>query len=159
VSEIIIRAAEERDAPAIWKLINELAIYEKAGHEMELTVEQLTKDLVNERFHAFVALDDNDLVGIALFYPIYSTWKGLSYYLEDFLVNEPYRRRGIGTKLFEQVMLFAKEHNAGRLGWQVLNWNTPAIEFYKKYNATLDETWITCRLYKEQLQEFELIGK
>jgi GNAT superfamily N-acetyltransferase len=153
--DVTIREAEGRDAGGIWALIHELAVYERSGPEHTLTTEQLAHDLEESRFKAFVAEDENNSIqGMALMYPIYSTWKGLSWYLEDIIVTESHRRMGIGGKLFERVILFAKEQNAGRLGWQVLTWNEPAIRFYEKYNATLDKEWITCRLYKEQLEQY-----
>ncbi|RYD73788.1 MAG: GNAT family N-acetyltransferase [Sphingobacteriales bacterium] len=150
--EIIVRKAVAEDAEDIWKLVHELAIFERAPQEHTVSVEQVEADLRNNLFVAFVALCNEKVAGMALCYPIYSTWKGASLYLEDIVVNENYRRNGIGSKLFSAVIQYAKDENAGRLGWQVLDWNAPAIEFYKKYNAVLDNEWITCRLTKEQLQ-------
>jgi GNAT superfamily N-acetyltransferase len=153
---INIRAAETPDMAGIHALIRELAIYEKAENEMELTLPQLEADHDAKLFHAFIAesKESGELLGMALFYPVYSTWKGLSYYLEDIVVKEKYRCKGIGTKLFDAVAEFAKEKNAGRLKWQVLDWNEPAINFYKKYNAVFDKEWLTCRLTRDQLQNF-----
>lgn len=153
---INIRAAKRKDMAGIHALIRELAIYEKAEDEMELTLTQLEADFDNNLFLAFIAEnnDNYELIGMALFYPMYSTWKGLSYYLEDIVVKEDYRCKGIGSKLFEAVAGFAKEKNAGRLKWQVLDWNEPAINFYKKYNAIFDNKWLTCRLTREQLVNF-----
>lgn len=154
--EVRIRQAIAADAPAMWHLIHELAIFEKSEQEHTCSTVQLEKDLNNGVFHAFVAeSQEHGITGMALFYPIYSTWKGLSYYLEDIIVKEAYRRHGIGSKLFEAFMRFGKEKNAGRLGWQVLEWNEPAIAFYKKYQAEFDNEWITCRIRQEQLQSFE----
>ncbi|MGZ5242799.1 MAG: N-acetyltransferase family protein [Bacteroidia bacterium] len=157
--EIIVRKAEIKDAADIWALVHELAIYERAENEHTITAEQVAKDLEQGIFTAFVAEINNIVVGMALCYPIYSTWKGASLYLEDIVVKEKYRRLGIGSKLFSAVMLYAKEQGAGRLGWQVLNWNSPAIEFYKKHEAVLDDEWITCRLTKEQLQSLTLTNE
>lgn len=157
--EIVVRKAELKDAQAIWELVHELAIYEKAEEEHTVTTAQVEKDLAQGIFTAFVAELNNQIVGMALCYPIYSTWKGASLYLEDIVVKEKYRRLGIGSKLFLAVMLYAKEQNAGRLGWQVLDWNIPAIAFYKKYQAVLDDEWITCRLTKEQLQSLTLTNE
>ena len=117
--------------------------------------EQVEEDLKSGLYQAFVADAGNEIIGMALIYPIYSTWKGLSYYLEDIIVKESYRRQGIGTQLFEQVLKYAAEKNAGRLGWQVLDWNEPAITFYKKYNASLDPEWLTGKLSKEQIEIFK----
>jgi ribosomal protein S18 acetylase RimI-like enzyme len=153
--EVIVRQAEPEDAQAIWELIHELAIFERAEEEHTCTVAQLMQDLSDGHFHAFVAENEQGMVpGMALFYPIYSTWKGLSFYLEDIIVKEAYRRQGIGKKLFDAVMHFAGQKGAGRLGWQVLDWNEPAIQFYKGYEAELDNDWITCRIRKEKLQAF-----
>lgn len=156
--DIIIRKAEEQDAGDIWELVHELAIYERAEEEHTVTIAQVKQDLTDEKFTAFVAQYDGIIVGMALCYPIYSTWKGASLYLEDIVVKEKYRRLGIGSKLFKTVMQHARKTNAGRLGWQVLDWNLPAIEFYKKYNATLDPEWINGRLTKEQLQETVILS-
>lgn len=155
---INIREAKTADMAGIHALIRELAIYEKAEEEMELKLPQLEADHEAKLFHAFVAESNEtgELIGMALFYPMYSTWKGLSYYLEDIVVREKYRCKGIGTKLFNAVADFAKKKNAGRLKWQVLDWNEPAINFYKKYNAIFDNEWLTCRLTREQLSAFSV---
>jgi ribosomal protein S18 acetylase RimI-like enzyme len=152
MEDIIIRHATGADTPAMWNLIYELAVYERAPHELVLTQDQLALDFQNNHFFAFLAVAEDKLAGMALGYCMYSTWKGLSVYLEDLVVNEPFRRQGIGAKLFEQVVQYAKEKNAGKLVWQVLDWNTPAIEFYKKYQAEFAEEWITCKLTGKQLQ-------
>ena len=149
--EIEVRKAMAQDCFAIWTLVKELAVYERAPNEVTTSPEIFERDMAAGRFHAFVALEDGDVVAMALFYPIYSTWKGLSYYLEDIIVKETYRRRGVGSKLFEAVLRFCKEQNAGRLGWQVLEWNQSAIDFYKKYNAEFDNEWITCRIRDENM--------
>ncbi len=158
-NHIKIRKAVLRDADAIWQLIRELAIYERAENEHTLSREQLAKDLEEEKFTAFVAESADKIVAMAICYAIYSTWKGSSIYLEDIVVNESYRRKGIGSKLFEAVKQFAKAENAGRLGWQVLNWNIPAIQFYKKHNAVLDDEWINCKMTREHLQTLTLANE
>lgn len=149
----IIREAAKSDAEGIWRLIHDLAIFERSVQEHTVSVARLQSDLEQNYFKAFVAEKDGQLVGMALMYPIYSTWKGLSWYLEDIIVSESERRSGIGTLLFDRVLEFAATENAGRLGWQVLEWNEPAIQFYKKYNAELDPEWITCRIRGEELQK------
>jgi len=150
----MIRQATKEDLPGIWELIRELAIYENAPHEFVISLEQLTNDFADNQFFAFVAEKNAAIVGMALGYNMYSTWKGLSLYLEDIVVREAYRRAGIGSQLFEAVSRYAKESNAGKMVWQVLDWNTPAIEFYKKYNANFDEEWLTCRFSREQIEKF-----
>jgi len=153
MEDIIIRPATVADTPEMWHLIHELAVYERAPEELVLTPPQLAEDFENNHFFAFLAFKDEDLLGMALGYYMYSTWKGLSVYLEDLVVKEKFRRFGIGKMLFDAVLKYAKEKNAGKLVWQVLDWNTPAIEFYKKYNAEFAEEWITCKLTSEQIQK------
>ena len=148
-----IRHTTEADLPSVFELIKELAHYEKVPEEVTLTIEQLVKDFHAGLFIAFVAEMNEEIKGLALIYPIYSTWKGLCYYLEDIIVKEDSRRNGIGTLLFDRVVAFANENNAARLRWQVLDWNTPAIRFYEKYNAVFEQEWLTYKLTKEQLSE------
>jgi len=150
----MIRQATKEDLSGIWELIRELAIYENAPHEFVITIEQLSKDFADNQFFAFVAEKENEIVGMALGYNMYSTWKGLSLYLEDIVVREAHRRSGIGSQLFEAVTRYAKESKAGKMVWQVLDWNTLAIDFYKKYNANFDEEWKTCRFSREQIEGF-----
>ena len=154
---ISIRNATENDAGAMWELIHELAIFERSGHEHTVGKGQLREDIKSGIFKAFVAEVAGEIAGMALLYPIYSTWKGRSWYLEDIIVKEENRRMGIGTQLFEKVLEFSRDEKAGRLGWQVLNWNEPAIKMYQKYNAVMDDEWITCRLTQEQLHELAKI--
>ena len=138
----------------IWNLIYELAVYENAPEECVITVPQLQDDFKNRHFFAYMATIGDETAGMALGYQMYSTWKGMSMYLEDIVVKEKYRRSGIGGLLFEQVIAHAKEKNAGKLVWQVLDWNTSAIEFYKKYDTVFDKEWLTCKLTKEQIEGF-----
>jgi ribosomal protein S18 acetylase RimI-like enzyme len=152
---VIIREATKTDAPGMWRLIHELAVFERSGHEHTLTAEQLMKDIEKSHFTAFVAEKNEEILGLALMYPVYSTWKGRSWYLEDIVVVEKARRQGIGSMLFTKVCKFASLQNAGRLSWQVLEWNEPAIQFYKKYGAELDTEWITCRIRGEVLKSNE----
>ena len=149
MTEILkIRPATKEDMEAVHSLICELAVYEHAGDEVTNTVEQLKRDGFGEEkvFECLVADINNEVVGFALFYTSYSTWKGTCIYLEDFLVTERMRRKGIGEKLFNAVHEIAKQRKAKRFEWQVLEWNTPAIEFYKKANASLDPEWINGKI-------------
>jgi GNAT superfamily N-acetyltransferase len=135
-------------------LIQELAEYEKAPHEVEVDLEQLKSDFDKNAFHAFVALNNlNQVLGMALYYPIYSTWKGQSIHLEDLVVKTSERRKGVGRMLFDKVVEEAKNLKAGRLQWQVLDWNQPAIEFYKKYPAEFDGEWFNVKISNKQLQD------
>ncbi len=155
MSEITIRPYTKEDIPAIFSLIKELAIYEKAGDEVETSIEQLEKDgLEDNLFQCFVAELDEKVVGFALYYFGYSTWKGKTLYLEDFVVKETHRGDGIGAMLFERLIQEANHQKAHRMDWQVLEWNAPAINFYKKYNAHLDPEWINGRFYNIDLENF-----
>lgn len=152
---IQIRKGEPKDMPEVLNLIKELAIYEKAPDEVETTIEELTEDGFGTKpiFDVIVAEMEAKVVGFALYYTSYSTWKGKALYLEDFIVSEPYRKYGIGKKLFDEVLKDAKERKVKRMEWQVLEWNEPAINFYKKYNATLDGEWLNGRLFYKEIQE------
>lgn len=151
---VLVRRGERKDVGALLHLIKELAVYEKAANEVDVDEAILLEDGFGENsiFELFVAEVDEHVVGIALFYTKYSTWKGRCIYLEDIVVDPAYRGKGIGSKLFEAVRDVARERNAGRMEWQVLDWNEPAIRFYKKYNAQLDGEWLNGRLTKQQLQ-------
>ncbi|MFA6922703.1 MAG: GNAT family N-acetyltransferase [Bacteroidales bacterium] len=155
--EVNIRKGIKQDLPEILKLIKELAEYEKAPQEVTVTLEELQRDGFNENpvFETFVAIVNNEIVGMAFYFYSYSTWKGKCVYLEDIIVKQQYRRYGIGKKLFEEVIEKSKEIGAKRMQWQVLNWNTPAINFYKKYDANLDEAWINGKLTEKQIKEFK----
>ncbi len=150
--EIEVRKVEFSHLEGCMKLIHELAEYEKAPHEVELNLAQMQYDFKQKSFEAFVALKNHEVVGMALYYPIYSTWKGRSIHLEDLVVKQSERRKGVGRLLFENVMIEAKAQNAGRLQWQVLDWNTPAIEFYKAYPAEFDGKWINVKISNKALQ-------
>ena len=148
----LIRKATPADMPRVLELITELAIYEHAEEQVENTVEQLTEDGFGDRptFECIVAENESGVVGFSIFYTSYSTWKGNCLYLEDLLVTEKLRRSGIGKMLFDEVLSIAKERNAARFEWQVLEWNEPAINFYKNYNADLDPEWINGKLFLNQ---------
>ncbi len=157
---IKIEEALPSDVNDIHRLIFELATYEKAPVEMIITPEILLEDGFgkNKIFTCFVARSNQEVVGISLLYTKYSTWKGKCIFLEDIIVTETHRSKGIGSLLFEKSIQFAKDQNAGRLEWQVLDWNEPAIQFYKKFGAILDPTWINCKFTREQLGKIELEG-
>ncbi|MDZ4838982.1 MAG: GNAT family N-acetyltransferase [Bacteroidota bacterium] len=144
--EVEIRKAFNDDMPAIWKLIRELAIYEKAEEEHSCSVDQLTNDFINERFQCTVATSYGTIVGMALYYYSYSTWKGKCVYLEDLIISKQYRNKGIGSALLENLIDIAKINYCHRLSWQVLDWNQPAIQFYNKWKAELDSEWINCKM-------------
>jgi len=151
MAQIVIREGTRKDVGELLSLIRELAVYEKAEKEVVITEETLLRDGFGEHplYAFFVAEVDGRIGGIALYYYCYSTWKGKYLYLEDLVVREPVRRLGIGSKLFERVVQEAREAGVKRMGWQVLDWNDPAIRFYKKYGADLNNEWINGRLYFE----------
>jgi GNAT superfamily N-acetyltransferase len=141
---ITIKRAEKKDCKRLLELINELAVYEKAPQEVTVTLQHFEESGFgsNPVWWAFVAEEENIILGFALYYIRYSTWKGQCLYLEDFLVTEKARGKGIGKLLFDRIIEECKQKGFKRMTWQVLEWNEPAINFYKKYNATLDGEWI-----------------
>ena len=143
-----IRAAKPGDEQAIFELICELALYEKAPEQVTNTAEQLAIDLFEVKIcDAIVATIDGEIIGFALYFVSYSTWKGRCLYLEDFYVKEAKRQLGIGAKLFEEVVAVAKTRQVKRMDWQVLEWNETALQFYRKQNAILDGEWVNGRLF------------
>jgi GNAT superfamily N-acetyltransferase len=144
--DIRIRRAAREDCPRLLELIRELAHFEKAPHEVTVTPEHFTESGFgpNPVWWAFVATVDDHVEGFALYYIRYSTWKGQRLYLEDLIVTEKMRGRGLGKLLFDRLLVEMKEKNFKGMVWQVLDWNEPAIKFYKKYQAQFDAGWITC---------------
>ena len=134
--------------PRVLELIKELALYEKAPDEVLISEETLLEDGFgpNKLFDTLLAETDNEIVGMLLYYPVFSTWKGRSIYLEDFVVADSHRRKGIGQLLIDALVQEARAAQAKKIRWQVLDWNSPAIEFYKKISATLENSWIDCTL-------------
>ena len=167
---ISIRRAVKEDCPRLLELITELAIYEKAPDDVTVTLEHFTESGFGENpvWWAFVATspltplhnaergtspsppDDGPaaetILGFALYYIRYSTWKGQAMYLEDIIVTESMRGKKIGKLLFDKLIEEAKQKKLNRIIWQVLDWNEPAINFYKKYNAEFDAEWLNCRI-------------
>lgn len=145
--EIIIRKAEIADMQAIHGLVQKLAEYEKSPQEVTTTPDTYRADFEQNRFDAIVAVSaENDtILGVALYYAAYSTWKGHYYWLEDFVVDDAFRGKGIGKLLFDKMLEITKAEGTF-LKWQVLDWNAPAINFYDKYGAEYLKEWITCRL-------------
>ena len=148
MKEGTIRQAQRGDELAIYQLIKDLATFEKAPNEVSNTSEELAKHLFDEKIcEAIVYELENEIVGFALYYTSYSTWKGVCLYLEDFYVKPSTRGLGVGSKLFDRVVEIAKEKKVKRMDWQVLDWNESAIEFYKYKNAILDPEWVNGRFY------------
>ena len=145
---MIIRPGKKIDIPQVFNLIKELAEYEKALEKVSNTVDKLEEDGFgpNPVYELFVAENENKIVGFALTYYRFSTWRGKVLYLEDLIVKEHMRRKGIGKKLFDMVIDHAKVTNCVGLSLQVLDWNDLGINFYKKYNMEFDDEWINCYL-------------
>ncbi len=149
-----IRAAVAGDAPEIYRLIRELAEFENGLDRLENTPERLRTDGFGENplFDCFVAecSEENALIGISLTYFRYSTWKGRCLYLEDLIVTADRRGEGIGKALLERTVAYARETESRLVVWQVLDWNTGAIEFYRKFGAELQPEWVNCVLPSER---------
>lgn len=146
--DIVIRRALKQDCPRLMELVNELAAYEKAPQEVTVPLEHFIESGfgANPVWWALVAEEDGHIEGFALYYIRYSTWKGQRMYLEDLIVTEKMRGRGLGKLLFDKLIEEAKEKKFSGVVWQVLDWNEPAIHFYKKYNARFDAGWVNCAI-------------
>ncbi|MCH7410733.1 GNAT family N-acetyltransferase [Belliella sp. DSM 111904] len=151
-----IRKGEKADLPRVLELVMELAIYEKAPEQVSNTVAMMEADGFGENpvFGCFVAVkaSTNEIIGISIYYYRYSTWKGRRLYLEDIVVTASERGNGAGKLLFDRTMLKCLEDKCTGMMWQVLDWNEPAINFYKKYGADLDSEWINCNLQAEEIK-------
>lgn len=145
-SPITIRRAVREDCARILELVKELAEYERAPQEVTVTLHHFEESGFGDHpvWWAFVAEQDGRVEGFALYYIRFSTWKGQRLYLEDFLVTEKLRGQGMGKRLFDRLMIEAKEKGLNGIVWQVLEWNEPAISFYKKYKASFDAEWVNC---------------
>lgn len=156
MSEILIRRAVKEDCPGLLDLVKELALYEKAPDEVTVTLEHFEESGFGEKpvWWAFVAESSSpygegwgEVIGFALYYIRYSTWKGQRMYLEDLVVTEKARGKGVGKLLLDALIVEAREKKFSGIMWQVLNWNEPAINFYRKYyNAKFDNEWTNCSI-------------
>jgi ribosomal protein S18 acetylase RimI-like enzyme len=147
----VIRKAVKEDCKRMLELVKELAAYERAPDEVTVTLEHFTESGFGKKpvWWAFVATskieEEETILGFAMYYIRFSTWKGQRMYLEDFIVTEQARGKGIGKLLFDKLVEEAKEKKFCGISWQVLHWNEAAINFYKKYyNATIEEGWLNC---------------
>ena len=155
---LTIRKGEKKDLPFILELIKELARYENAIEQVSITLSELEKDGfgLNQHYHFLVAEKENNIIGMSFYWFRYSTWKGRFLFLEDFIVKKNYRRQGVGTALFNATIKVCQEQNINGMCWQVLDWNQPAIKFYKKYNASISREWLNGKLDKTQLVNFHV---
>ena len=144
--DIIVRPAIKEDCKRMMELVQELAVYERAPEEVTVSFDHFVESGFGPHpvWWAYVAELNGKVEGFALYYIRYSTWKGQRLYLEDLLVTEKLRGKGIGKLLFDKLLEVCKEKKYSGMVWQVLDWNEPAINFYKKYNASFDDEWVNC---------------
>jgi len=147
-SNIVIRKATAADCPRMMELVKELAVYERAPDEVTVSMEHFIDSGfgANPVWWAFVAEEAGVVQGFALYYIRYSTWKGQRMYLEDILVTEDARGKGIGALLMNTLIAEARERKFHGITWQVLDWNEPAINFYRKFNTQFDPEWINGKI-------------
>ena len=152
MEKIKIRKALRGDVGRIFTLINALAIFEKEPEAVKVTEEELLQDGFGNdpSYRCIVAEYENEVIGFALYYIRYSTWNGKTVYLEDFLVDDKYRSKGVGKALFEEMITIAQSLNVRQMSWQVLDWNEGAIRFYKKYESDIEDGWLNARLLFEK---------
>ena len=147
MKDVIIRPGREEDLDQVMSLINDLALFEKAPDEVVNSSDQLLMDWRDHKaFDFLVAVKGEEIVGMSLYYPRYSTWKGRCYYLEDLYVKDECRGLGIGLKLLEATAHEARKNGAVRLDWQVLDWNSGAVRFYENLGAYVEKEWWNCKL-------------
>ena len=142
-----IRRGGAADLPSVHALVHELARYEKAEHEFTASVEDYRRDFEAGYFETLVVEAGDKIVGMALYYTSYSTWKGRMLYLEDFVVKEASRGQGIGQALFDAFLEEARQKGCRLAKWQVLDWNEPALNFYQKYQAVIEKEWWNGKIF------------
>ena len=150
------REAKRTDMGSVLKLIKELALFEKEPEAVEITKETLIEDGFDEhpKFQIFVAELDDEIVGMALFYPRYSTWKGKALHLEDLIVQKKHRGKGIGNVLYTMVLKYAYDFDFKRVAWEVLDWNKVAIDYYTSTGAVVFDDWRVAQIDKKALVSF-----
>lgn len=151
-----IRTATKSDMPQVLKLIQELAVFEKEEQEVEVTVADLENDGfgAEKKFHCFVADSEVGIIGLALLYPRYSTWKGPVIHLEDLIVNASYRGSGLGTALLDEVVKYGHSLGVKRISWEVLDWNEAAIKFYESKGARVMRDWDVVQLNEAAMKNY-----
>ena len=154
----LIRHGDEKDIPGMFRLVKELAEFERAPEAVVNTEKMLLEDGFGKHpiYKVFVAEEvaTGDIIGMALYYTAYSTWKGRIVYLDDLVVTSRFRKFGIGQRLLDEVLKAAEDAGVNQIRWQVLDWNEPAINFYKKLGADLDATWIDCKMSRDQIVKY-----
>ena len=152
----IIREGLKEDMNSVFELIVELAVFEKLPNEVGITVEDLIRDGFSDapKFKTFVAVEDNKIIGTALFYERYSTWKGRVLHLEDLIVTKEKRGSGAGIALYKSVLKYGYDFGAKRVVWDVLSWNKNAIDFYKNTGATVLDDWQVVHMREDGLKNF-----
>ena len=153
---MIIRKATKNDMPSVLELIQELATFEKEPDAVVVTVDDLVRDGFSENplFQCFVAEEENEIIGMALYYYRYSTWKGKTIHLEDLIVKENKRGTGAGFALYKEIIKQGKAENVRRIEWNVLDWNTPAIDFYEKSGAKVLGDWRVVHMDENGIEQF-----
>jgi GNAT superfamily N-acetyltransferase len=158
---MVIRKGEKQDMPAVLDLIKELAAFEKEPDAVVVTINDLERDGFSETplFYTFVAEIDRQIVGIALYYYRYSTWKGKTIHLEDLIVKEKMRGLGLGSGLYAEIIKQGKKDNVRRIEWNVLDWNLPAIDFYEKSGAKIFDSWRVVNMDETGIDDFLINNK
>lgn len=153
---IKVREARKEDFPRVLELINELAVFENEPDAVEVTIEELEENGQGDDslFKCFVGLYNNKIEGISLCYPRFSTWKGKTIHLEDLIVTESMRGKGLGKALYDQVLQYAYDQKVRRVEWVVLDWNTNAIDFYEKTGATMIKDWYLAQMDQVSLENY-----
>ena len=151
-----IRKGEKKDMPSVLELIKELAIFEKEPDAVNISVEDLIENGFkdNPEFNIFVAENEGDILGMALFYNRFSTWDGPSLHLEDLIVSEKHRGKGIGKALYDKVLEYGLKSGKNRIEWVVLDWNKVAIDFYESTGANMLTDWNLCQMDKKSIQKY-----
>ena len=151
-----IRKGAIEDMSAVLELIKELATFEKEPNAVVVSVSDLERDGFGENplFYTFIAEQNNEIVGMALYYYRYSTWKGRTIHLEDLIVKEKMRGSGLGFELYTAVIAQGKNDGVRRIEWNVLDWNTPAIEFYEKSGAKVLKDWLVAQMDENGINAF-----